>query len=144
MRVLIGGFFIFSGGEKLIGPFQNFLYVVQGYDLLPSLLEKAVAFVVPWMEFLIGVFLILGFQTITALRFLLILLCIFILVVGQAIVRSLPIDQCGCFGESLSIPLWGVLMFDSLLLLLITGLIFNIAKTRALSLDKYFASQTAG
>jgi uncharacterized membrane protein YphA (DoxX/SURF4 family) len=60
MRVIVGALFIFSGGEKLMSAYGNFLYVVQGYEMFPSYLEKLIAHVVPWVEFFLGVFLVLG------------------------------------------------------------------------------------
>jgi hypothetical protein len=63
----------------------------------------------------------------------------FILIVGQALLRKLPIDECGCFGGLISLPLSVVLMFDSVQLLL-TGLLIKQEKhTGCFSLDRYFS-----
>jgi len=138
IRILIGCIFVVSGFEKLIGPYQNFLYVVQSYEFLPTLIEDIVARVLPWIELFLGVFLFTGLWLKWALRSTLILFLMFILIVGQALMRGLPIDECGCFGGLISLPLAAVLMFDSIMLLM-TGLLIKQERHASFySLDQYF------
>ena len=137
-RILLGCFFVVSGLEKLISPHQNFLYVVQSYQLLPGLLEESASMAMPWVEFILGVFLILGLWLKIALRSTLTLTTIFIVVVGQALIRHLPINECGCFGELISVPLSAVIIIDSGLWLLIAILTVFIERASPLSLDRYF------
>ncbi len=137
-RIFLGCFFIISGFEKLSTPYQNFLYVIQSYDVLPASLEIGVARIMPWVELLLGVFLALGLWLRIIFSGVLILIVSFILIVGQALIRDLPIDECGCFGELISFPLHVVILIDSTLLLL-TGILFrNISQSRQFSVDKYF------
>src|SRR5262245_30475370 len=103
LRVLIGLMFIVSGGEKLIWPYQNFLYVIQGYQLLPASAAMAAARVFPWVEFLVGVFLALGLWVPLALRAAAGMFTLFILIISQALLRKIPLGECGCFGELVSI-----------------------------------------
>ena len=72
------------------------------------------------------------------LRGVLVMLMIFILAVAQAIIRKLPLGECGCFGQLVSFPLHVVILMDSGLLLVTTYLLSNLPKTRVFSLDKYF------
>ena len=137
-RILIGCLFIVSGFEKLIGPYQNFLYVVQSYEFLPTLLEEMVARTLPWIELFLGVFLVVGLWLKWALRSIGMVIFLFILIVGQALLRKLPIDECGCFGGLISLPLYAVLIFDSMLFLL-TGVLLKREKCiNIFSLDQYF------
>jgi len=138
IRILIGFIFVVSGFEKLIGPYQNFMYVVQSYEFLPTVLEEVVARILPWGEFFLGVFLVFGLWLKWTLRSTLILIGMFILIVGQALLRKLPIDECGCFGGLISLPLYGVLIFDCTLLLLTSLLLKYKNRTNILSLDGYF------
>lgn len=138
IRILIGCLFVVSGFEKLIGPYQNFMYVVQSYEFLPTILEEVVARILPWGEFFLGVFLVFGLWLKWTLRLTLILIVMFTLIVGQALLRKLPIDECGCFGGLISLPLYGVLIFDSMLLLLTSLLLKYKNRTNMLSLDGYF------
>lgn len=138
VRILIGCLFIVSGFEKLIGPYQNFLYVVQSYEFLPTLLEEITARTLPWIELFLGVFLVIGLWLKWALRSIGIVVFLFILIVSQALLRKLPIDECGCFGALISLPLYAVLIFDSTLFLL-TGVLLKQEKSiNIFSLDQYF------
>jgi uncharacterized membrane protein YphA (DoxX/SURF4 family) len=137
LRLLIGCLFLVSGGEKLIWPYQNFLYVLQSYQLLPPGLDTAVARIFPWMEFIAGLFLVLGFWLPVVLRCVLMFFTTFILIIAQALLRKLPIDECGCFGQLLSLKPQHTLIMDSILFLLTFLSLANIKKTEAFSLDRY-------
>ena len=138
VRILIGIVFIVSSSEKLIGPYQNFLYVIQNYQLLPAFLENAVARLFPWIELFVGVFLLLGLWLKLVLRAALVLLMIFIVVVAQALIRHLDITECGCFGGLVSVPPVKVMIFDSILLSFTALLLFRFQRTSVFSLDQYF------
>lgn len=138
LRILIGILFIVSGLEKIINPYQNFLYVIENYELLPVSLAEVVARVFPWVEFITGIFMLLGFWLKQALTATLILFGIFITVVLQAIVRKLPVVDCGCFGGLIHLNLQTVFLMDTCLLIITSLLVYNIGKTRSLSLDKLF------
>ena len=138
LRILIGLLFLVSGGEKLLSHYQNFLYVVQSYELLPSQAEEWVARIMPWCELFAGLFLVLGLWLRAALQGAMILFCIFIFVVGQALIRKLAVTECGCFGELISFPLPVILMMDSTLLAISGILLLRLEKTSSLSLDNYF------
>lgn len=138
IRVCMGCLFIVSGFGKLIEPTQNFLYIVQSYELFGTVLEKAAAYAVPWVELFLGIFLILGLGLKWVLRALLILIVMFILILSQALIRGLPLADCGCFGDFISFPPRVMLLFDCVFLLLTILLIQRIKKTETLSLDRFF------
>lgn len=138
LRILLGAFFIVSGFEKIISPYQNFLYVVQSYEIFGSPLDVFVARIVPWVELFTGVFLLLGLWTRFALRAMLLLLAGFITIVGQALIRHLPIQECGCFGELISLPLQVVILFDSALFLFGIIMYHEAGKAGQWGLDNYF------
>lgn len=141
LRILIGIFFVVSGFGKLINPYENFLYVVQSYELVGKPLDLLTAGVIPWVEFILGIFMILGLWLTITLRGIWALLIIFIFVLGQAIVRNLPITECGCFGELVSVPLAVTVAMDTAFLVIVTFLRVFIQKTSLLSLDRYFLSK---
>ena len=95
LRTFIGSIFLVSSLGKLLSPYQNFLYVVQAYQFLPSWGEVVVAQVFPWIELIVGVFVLLGLWTPWALRGALVLFAVFVVVVGQALIRNLPLESCG-------------------------------------------------
>ncbi len=126
IRILIGILFLVSGVEKLTRNYENFILVVQSYKVLSDHGAVVVARVIPWVELALGIFLIAGFKIRTSLTALWILVSAFIAVVGSALSRKLPIDDCGCFGDAVSFPLTGILIFDAVLwVLLLLMIIFH-------------------
>ena len=113
IRILIGILFLVSGAEKLTRNYENFILVVQSYKVLSDHGAVYVARVIPWVELALGIALIAGFKIRTSLTALWILVSAFIAVVGSALSRKLPIDDCGCFGDAVSFPLKGILIFDA-------------------------------
>ncbi len=139
-RVLIGFFFTAIGISKLFEPYQNLLYLVQSYQCFPPFLEQVIARTVPWIEFLLGLFLLLGFWTGQVLQGFLILIGGFILVLGQALVRGLPLDECGCFGGLISVSISRMIIFDIGLWGILSILLNNLKQTKCLGLDQHFDS----
>lgn len=138
----MGAVFFISGYEKLLGPVENFLYIIQAYKIVPNeFLEMASALMFPWIELTLGAFLILGIWLKLTLFGMGASVVVFLIIVGQAIVRGLPIDDCGCFGDLMHSPLPVTFSFDILLLTLIIILYVFIQKTSAFSLDNYFVKK---
>jgi len=138
LRCAVGLVFLVSGFEKLIVPYQNFLYVVQSYEFVPAGVDTLVARIFPWVEFFLGLFTVLGLWTQWSLRAVMVMLAVFLMTVGQAMVRGLPISECGCFGELISLPLWAVFAFDSCLFAGCAWMLKNDGRTAGFSLDRYF------
>lgn len=138
LRVLIGSLFVVIGITKIMEPYQNFLYVVQGYEILPAMLENIVAQVFPWVEFFLGLFLILGLWLKWVLRAFLLMMIAFIGIISQALIRKLPLEYCGCFGGLFSSDIHHTFILDVCLLLLIITLLRGMEHTLFWSLDKYF------
>jgi len=93
-RLLLGAIFLLAGGAKLGTP-AAFASALTAYRLLPAALVPAVAFALPWLEVLIGVYLVLGLFTRWAA---LAALGLFMLALSAALLRGLPLAGCGCFG----------------------------------------------
>ncbi len=138
LRILIGLIFVISGAEKLIWPWQNFLYVLQSYELLPPGMDAAVAHIFPWVEFLVGLCLVLGLWIAPALKITLTMFAVFILTIAQALIRHLPIDECGCFGALLSLKPQHTIVMDSLFFLLLVWALKNVKAVERFSLDGWF------
>ncbi len=139
LRILIGLLLVFSSTEKLLSHYQNFLYVIQSYEILPSSLERLTAIVFPWIELLTGLFLILGLWLPLTLKVTTVLFTIFIAILTQALIRKLPITECGCFGQAVSFPPQVTLVLDSVTFMFIVWLNVKIQKVRQFSLDQYFS-----
>lgn len=138
-RVLLGAFYIMVGGSKLLAPYQNFLYVVESYQVFSPPFEQLAAHIVPWIEFFLGIFLVLGLWLKNTLLALMALTTAFLILLAQAIIRGLPIDHCGCFGSWLSVSLKTMMAIDSCLWLLMGFMLMKIKYTLLFSLDNYWA-----
>ncbi|MFT5387997.1 MAG: putative membrane protein YphA (DoxX/SURF4 family) [Lysobacterales bacterium] len=139
IRILVGLILLLSGIQKVILPYQNFLYIIQGYEFLPSGLAVITAKTVPWVELFIGLFLVLGFWLRIAAIGAASLFGLFIVIITQAFIRKIPLDECGCFGELISIPPQGMLLGDIVSICLTIWLIKNHTKALSFSLDKKFS-----
>lgn len=136
--MVLGCIFVVSGLGKLVSPYQNFLYVIQAYQLLPSWAETASARLFPWLELFTGIFLLVGLWTSWSARAACVLYAIFLAVVGQALVRNLPLESCGCFGEWVHLKPQVVFVMDGVSLALTLIMLRNPAASKKLSLDSYF------
>ena len=136
----MGMVFIISAAEKLLSPRENFLYVIQNYQVLPfPFLEEATSYVFPWLELAIGGFLVLGLWTPWSLAGAGLCSFTFMIIVGQAMIRQLPIQECGCFGELLKVPLPVTFSIDTTMLWAVFIMWRRMKKTTSWSLDRYLA-----
>jgi hypothetical protein len=130
--------FALSGFEKLIGPYQNFKYVIEQYQVLGGDQAALLARTLPWLELFAGVFFAMGLWTTTAGVTILLMLGVFMGAVGQALIRKLPLDECGCFGELISIPLPMVFVMDAALAALTVMGLRKRPGVRTLSIDAMY------
>lgn len=158
LRFLIGALFVWTGFQKLMSHYENFLYIVQAYEIfgknsreflyisafdesLGETLEVMFAWTLPWIEFVAGMFLIMGLWIRRTISVLGVVTFIFAVATGQALMRGLPIDQCGCFGEGLTLPLRVTFLIDVGLLALIMILWKFSQMSDLLSFDRHFAKK---
>lgn len=141
LRILIGLFFVLVSVHKLLSPYQNFLYVIENYQLFPPALEKLAALAMPWVEFLLGAFLALGLWLRYVLPGFMLMVCSFLVIVGQAILRRLPIDSCGCFGDLMPMTLKQIFLFDTTLFLIFAAMLMSLEKTSRWGLDRLFKNE---
>jgi uncharacterized membrane protein YphA (DoxX/SURF4 family) len=93
LRLVLAGVFIYAGFVKLLDP-RAFAHAIAQYDLVPEPLLPLVAVTLPTLELLAGLGLILEVRG--SLTVIAILLLIFLVVLGYALLQDLDID-CGCF-----------------------------------------------
>lgn len=99
LRVVLAGFFLAAGIQKLFLP-QQTLAAVYSYGLpLPDFLAVAVAVALPWMEILLGAALLFRIWPRITLGWVLLLLVFFLGLTTMAWARGLAID-CGCIDLS--------------------------------------------
>jgi uncharacterized membrane protein YphA (DoxX/SURF4 family) len=99
-RMFLGLIFAYSGFTKLMEPVENFQGGMAAYEVIPYVLIPFLARVIPWIEFLFGVFLILGYLPRMSAFVLAGMSWSFVLLIltTRIVTGALPAD-CGCFGE---------------------------------------------
>lgn len=98
LRVGIGGIFLYAGALKAWDP-AAFFADVENFRIISSAMAAAVAYYLPWLEILVGVALISGWQYRGGVSLALLLSIAFAILLVSASVRDLDIT-CGCFGSS--------------------------------------------
>ncbi len=115
-RLFVGGVLLAAGLQKAGQPLA-FAKVLENYELLPAQVLTLSAWGVPWMETVVGTFLLLGIRVRLVSKFALLLAVGFGVFVGSALARGLNVE-CGCFSGASQV---------SLLHLAVDGLIIAMA-----------------
>ena len=111
-RFILGVIFVYASYDKILHP-KAFAEVVYNYQILPDGLINVTAIFLPWLEILIGVFLIVGFWMSGVAIWCNIMLAVYIGALCFNLARGLNVN-CGCFsttkGSTISIEtiLWDV------------------------------------
>ncbi|MDG2313813.1 MAG: DoxX family protein [Flavobacteriaceae bacterium] len=129
-RIFVGVLFIFSGLIKLNDPL-GFSYKLQEYAdpqilnlefIIPYALLLAIILVI--VEVVLGVALLLGYQTKAVLWSLLAMIVLFTFLTFYSAYFN-KVTDCGCFGDAIPLTPWESFTKDIILLLLIVFLIQN-------------------
>lgn len=105
-RVLLGTWFVYSGGFKIFGSgLDRFTLDVANYQLVKAPWDAVAAYTVPWLELVAGICLMLGFLRRGAILTICGLVVIFSVSVGWAWHMGLDIS-CGCHGGNAPIQYW--------------------------------------
>ena len=109
-RLVLGVIFIYASYDKILHP-KAFAEIIYNYQILPDGLINVTALFLPWLELLMGIFLIMGFWMPGTVIWCNILLVVYIGALWFNLARGLDVN-CGCFsttkGSSISIEtiLW--------------------------------------
>ncbi len=135
LRIFAGLLFIYSGLFKILD-IENFGRIILMYDILPVGFAPYMAVIVPFLEFILGVLLLIGFRIRAASFVTIMLMLLFMVFITVNIIRGNTFD-CGCFElsrfgikEEIGIPL----LFRNIFIIVIVAIAFY-AKKQILSLD---------
>ncbi len=116
LRVALGAVFIAAGALK-IGHADVFASEIAGFQLLPLPLIAPLALLLPFVEVLLGAYLVVGLFTRAAAGFAAFQLAVFTAAIASAVVRGLH-ASCGCFGPAdQTTTSWGEVARDGALVL---------------------------
>ena len=98
-RLILGAIFLYAAYAKLRQPWPLFAMSINSYEFLPqnTLLLEIFARVLPWLELLLGIFLVVGWKLRWVATVAAALLLTFLAAMIRARFMILSID-CGCFG----------------------------------------------
>lgn len=129
-RLILGGIFVFASVGKILHP-EEFAQAIYNYQILPDVFINLTAIVLPWLELVLGSFLIIGLWVPGTVVLSNLLLMTFIGALLFNITRGLDIG-CGCFSSTTesTMNIWTVLRDISFLipagyLFYVTFLSFN-------------------
>ncbi len=98
-RIILGGVFLVAGATKIANP-GALAAAIRSYELpLPEWFVSLSAHALPYLEVLLGLYLLAGLFTKISAWATNGLTLLFLLALLQGVVRGLEID-CGCFGFS--------------------------------------------
>ena len=97
-RMILGAVFIYASIDKIIHP-ADFAKAIYNYQILPDFLINFIAIVLPWLELVLGIFLIIGLFREVSVFMITFLMLVFFGAIVFNLARGLDI-QCGCFSTS--------------------------------------------
>lgn len=105
-RVILGVWFVYSGGVKLFSSgLDRFTTDISNYKLVSAPWDAVAAYSVPWLELIAGVCLMLGVLRRGAILTIAGLVGVFTISVAWAWFHGLDIS-CGCHGGDAPIQYW--------------------------------------
>ncbi|MBP8644623.1 MAG: DoxX family membrane protein [Syntrophobacteraceae bacterium] len=117
LRICVGYFFIYASMSKIPYPAQ-FAEAVANYQLIPYWMLNLGAVFLPWIEFVCGLFLIIGFKSRASVVIIGGLLVMFNVMVLINMYRGAPIS-CGCY-DTVGEPIGWKKILENITLLVFT------------------------
>jgi uncharacterized membrane protein YphA (DoxX/SURF4 family) len=97
-RILVGGVFVVAGGLK-IGHADQFAAQIAAFRLVPQAVIAPMALLLPFLEVLLGIYLIVGLYTRLVAGIAIVQLLLFSAAIASAVLQGHSLS-CGCFGPN--------------------------------------------
>lgn len=117
LRIYVGGFFLYASMSKIPYPAQ-FAEATANYRLLPYLFLNLGAVVLPWIEFVCGLFLVLGLMSRASTILIGLMLIMFDVMVLINMYWGAPIS-CGCY-DTVGEPIGWKKIIENAIMLIFT------------------------
>ncbi|HSD25748.1 MAG TPA: MauE/DoxX family redox-associated membrane protein [Vicinamibacteria bacterium] len=95
LRLLVGGFFVYSSLDKIWSP-AAFARIVYQWQVVGPVPSNLVAVTLPWVELFAGLLLVAGVWKRESALVVALLLVVFIVAAGSVMARGLDVENCGC------------------------------------------------
>ncbi len=137
IRFTVALTFIFSGFVKMIDPVGTQIKMAEYFSedvlnlpfLTPWALEISVMLIL--LEFVLGVWLLIGYKPGFSLKALTVLITIFLFLTGYSALYN-KVTDCGCFGDAVKLSNWETFYKNIVLFVFILYLLFNQKYIKAL------------
>jgi len=104
LRIVLGLLFIITSALKFPN-LKGFSAIVASYGLLPRQLVKPAAYIQPFIEFIVGWWILSGKQLFYgAIAGLLLMIAANVFVI-KGLMNKKKMENCGCYGASIKVPL---------------------------------------
>ncbi len=141
LRLFLGFTFIVSSITKL-SHHTEFVEVVKEYDLLPNALASVYGNTLPWVELIIGVYLIMAIMVRLSVIVTLLMEISFMIANVTAMARGK--EHCGdCFGDLATLPIDQAIIIDIFLLIASLTLLFFKSERHLIGLHYIFSKKEA-
>jgi putative oxidoreductase len=133
LRVAIGLVFVVAGMAK-IGHATEFAAQIAGFRLLPQPVIAPMALVLPFLELLLGGYLVVGLFTRASAWTAAVLFALFDAAIASAVVRGMTVS-CGCFGPNdTTVTTWPEVARDAVLVVI--AIVVALRAPGMLALDR--------
>ena len=123
LRMALGAMFVLSGFMKTID-LKEFSKIVMQFGIIPRKLNKMFSYSLPFAEIIVGLALILNFNTFYFLIIALLMIISYTIGTSIALHEKKKMDNCGCYGIIVKAPLtWKKIAENAIYLIIIIYLL---------------------
>ena len=112
-RIIIGILLIVTGILK-VPDLRGFFASVLQYRIIKGTFAKIFAYSLPFVEIIVGVALIIGYKPLISSGLALLMLLVSTIGIGIALYKSADIDNCGCYGTAVKVPINKKKLFEDI------------------------------
>ncbi len=123
IRIVIGTLFAVTGMWKICD-LKAFSVTVVKYGIIPRRLTKPLAYAQPFFETAIGIAVLWPYQLFWSSLAALALLVVATLFILIALLRNKKIDNCGCYGAVVKVPVTWKKFCENLIWIALATLLF--------------------
>ncbi len=136
-QVSLGFVLVYASAGKLSDP-GTFAKEIYNYQIFPLFIAKSIAIFLPWLELILGLFLIFGLRLKSSAIFSTFLLVLATLAVASAFARGLNIN-CGCFAHHVEYVGWEKIFENTLLIAM--GIFIYFFPNSSFTFEKFINSK---